>query len=850
MGESGALRTRRPLDSRSLPQLWAPGDITPLGSETLVNGAAAGAQKGASIAMLEGGGRAIVWSAPDANNDGIFARLFDADGTPIGPEFAVNTSTPGAQASPAIAALEGGGFVVTWNTPVAGVSEVHARLFGSDGAPLTAEFEIDPGETVNCLNAAPAALPGGGFVIVWQVGGDSRVQRYDASGWAVGAEHALAVASECSATVLDDGYVVTYKGLDGGTDGFGIRAQLFAADGSAIGSAIAVNEHKPGAQQASSVCALEDNRFVVTWTSLGQDGPGSEGGVYARVFASDGSPASGEFRVNVVTAGSQANASASAQPGGGFVVTWMSAGQDGGGQGVYARAFDAGGVALGGEFRVNETTTGDQSLAARARSIATDGEGALWMVWNGNGVGDPDGVFTRRFSVDLNRAPVALDDVASVAEDGSVAIDARANDSDPDGDPLTIAALGAAAHGAVSIDETGAILYTPDADYAGSDSFSYTLSDGRGGEASATVFVTITPVNESPVAGDDDAVVTEDETVNIAVLANDGDEDDGTLTVASVGAAAHGAVTLNPDGSIGYAPDPDYVGLDSFEYTLSDGQGGTDTATVSITVEAYPGVALAGGSSDDLLTGGAGDDTIDGRDGADTLLGLANADRLIGGQGRDSIEGGSGDDTLEGRKSNDVLLGGSGANLLLGAQGEDAIYGGAERDTIDGGSHADVGSGGEGDDVLRGVTGNDTLLGGDGADAIKGGPGADSIDGGAGDDFIVGETGADSLAGGAGLDRFAFKSGHADATDTIVDFASGEDKIDVARIDADAGQPGRQAFAFTGAADTGAVATLFVLDQGGGSWLVGAHTDGDGVVDFTLLVIGDAPLASDFIGIA
>ncbi|UCG56449.1 MAG: tandem-95 repeat protein [Phycisphaerales bacterium] len=129
----------------------------------------------------------------------------------------------------------------------------------------------------------------------------------------------------------------------------------------------------------------------------------------------------------------------------------------------------------------------------------------------------------------------------------------------------------------------GSVRYTPDPDFYGVDTFTYTISDGRGGTDTATVTLTVTPVNDPPVAVDDAAVTDEDTQVTIDVLANDSDVDGDPLTVQSITQPEHGATEII-EGSVRYTPDPDFSGEDHFTYTIADGQGGTDTATVTVNV--------------------------------------------------------------------------------------------------------------------------------------------------------------------------------------------------------------------------------------------------------------------------
>ncbi len=188
----------------------------------------------------------------------------------------------------------------------------------------------------------------------------------------------------------------------------------------------------------------------------------------------------------------------------------------------------------------------------------------------------------------MNDAPEAKDDTASVNEDSNVEIDVLDNDTDLDGDDLTIISAGPATKGTVTVKSGGLkVVYTPDSDWNGTDSFTYTISDGNGGTDTATVTVTVTAMNDAPEANDDTASVDEDSSVEIDVLDNDTDLDGDDLTIISAGPATKGTVTVKSGGlKVVYTPDSDWNGTDSFTYTISDGNGGTDTATVTVTVTA------------------------------------------------------------------------------------------------------------------------------------------------------------------------------------------------------------------------------------------------------------------------
>ncbi|HEX2122028.1 MAG TPA: Ig-like domain-containing protein, partial [Thermoanaerobaculia bacterium] len=188
-------------------------------------------------------------------------------------------------------------------------------------------------------------------------------------------------------------------------------------------------------------------------------------------------------------------------------------------------------------------------------------------------------------TVVVNGGPAAADDSATTNEDQTATIAVLANDSDPNGDTLTVTSVTAPAHGSASANGDGTVAYTPAANYNGSDSFSYTVSDGRGGSATANVSVTVSAVNDAPTLAGDSATTRKNTAVTINVLGNDSDADGDTLRVTSVAPGmARSAVTVNADGTIRYKPRPGFTGADSFTYTVSDGNGGVSTATVNVTI--------------------------------------------------------------------------------------------------------------------------------------------------------------------------------------------------------------------------------------------------------------------------
>lgn len=187
----------------------------------------------------------------------------------------------------------------------------------------------------------------------------------------------------------------------------------------------------------------------------------------------------------------------------------------------------------------------------------------------------------------INDEPVAADDSASTDEDTAVDISVLTNDSDIDGDKLTVQSASTPTNGTTVVNANGTITYTPNANFNGKDEFTYTISDGNGGSHSATVTVTVLALNDAPVATDDGYSVDEDGTLTVpaaGVLGNDTDVEDDSLNSILVSDTANGTLTLNTDGSFTYTPDADFNGTDTFTYKANDGSADSDPATVTITV--------------------------------------------------------------------------------------------------------------------------------------------------------------------------------------------------------------------------------------------------------------------------
>ena len=181
----------------------------------------------------------------------------------------------------------------------------------------------------------------------------------------------------------------------------------------------------------------------------------------------------------------------------------------------------------------------------------------------------------------INDLPVLNNPSVSLDEDQSLST--QLNVSDADGDTVTYTLKSGTSNGTLVLDgTTGQYTYTPNANYNGPDSFTVTLNDGNGGVVDAVVNITVNPVNDAPVANDDSVTTLEDTAVTIDVLANDTDVDGDSLLISGAN-ADHGSVSV-VDGKLVYTPTANYSGSDTISYSISDGKGGTSTASVQVTV--------------------------------------------------------------------------------------------------------------------------------------------------------------------------------------------------------------------------------------------------------------------------
>lgn len=236
------------------------------------------------------------------------------------------------------------------------------------------------------------------------------------------------------------------------------------------------------------------------------------------------------------------------------------------------RAFDTSSFAQTAAYDFEYTFTNPGNFAFVHGRLKTSRDGSLLFATVGGGVR-----YLRLYE------PLTADSQSvSTNEDTSVPI--TLTGSVGNGGAISYVITSNPSHGTLS-GVAPNLIYTPDTNYFGPDSFTFKTVYGAAFSSEATVSLTVNPSGEAPIAQADAATTTRNTTVNIPVLANDSDPDGDTLTITTVTQGANGTVTIiNGGTSVSYRPRSGFTGSDSFTYTVSDGNGGTATATVTVTV--------------------------------------------------------------------------------------------------------------------------------------------------------------------------------------------------------------------------------------------------------------------------
>jgi|688.fasta_scaffold50193_2 Ca2+-binding RTX toxin-like protein len=363
-------------------------DGTKAGAEILVNTTTNKDQYEPTITALADGRFVVAWTdnsqaGGDASSVAVRAQVFNANGTKAGAEFRVNTTTNKDQYEPTITALADGGFVVAWtdNSQAGGDTSslaVRAQVLNANGTKVGAEFLVNTTTSNGQYQPTIAALADGGFVIAWTdvsgTGEDAsgsavRAQVFDADGTPAGSEFLVNTTTnndqyDCRITALIDGrFVVTWTNYNEtgeffenefgeyfSLDSSDLHAQIFNSDGTKAGDEFQLNTTSAGSQYqySSTITSLADGGFVVAWTMIDEQQQNYSSVVRAQVFNANGGKVGSELLVNIPPIDQldyQRGPKITALADGRFLIAWsdhavIPSAEDGGNTGIRARIFD------------------------------------------------------------------------------------------------------------------------------------------------------------------------------------------------------------------------------------------------------------------------------------------------------------------------------------------------------------------------------------------------------------------------------------------------------------------------------------------------------------------------------
>ena len=331
-----------------------------LGGEFIVNTTTLASQARPAVASDRRGNFVVVWQSlsQDGSNYGIIGQRFDVQGRKRGGEFQVNTFTTSTEYRPSVAMSPGGAFLVAWTCSAGAARDgsdraVSARVFDANGVPLGADFVVNTYTTGAQYQPSVAALGSGRFVVAWDdaaapdnSGRGVQGQLFATGGARVGGEFRVNTSTlgdqylfHSGVSAAPDGtFVVAYTDPNIDGDGVGVAAQRFDASGTPLGGELLVNTFNEATQRLAATATDAQGNFVVSWESDSQDAGGF--GVFGQRFAADGTPRGGEFEVSTFGTGNQFRSSVGSDPAGNFVVTWTTyALQDGSNTAAMARRF-------------------------------------------------------------------------------------------------------------------------------------------------------------------------------------------------------------------------------------------------------------------------------------------------------------------------------------------------------------------------------------------------------------------------------------------------------------------------------------------------------------------------------
>jgi Ca2+-binding RTX toxin-like protein len=701
------------------------------------------------IAGLANGGFVVAYftitaTGGDTSGSSLYAQTFDASGVAVGSRFLVNTTTANDQTEPAIAVLANGHFVVSWSDDgtVADAynTAIRARVFNQDGSPFSAEFRVDVGTPFSIDLSAITALPDGRFIVSYS------------------------------------------RSLPSATNDLDVMARIFNPDGSQSVAEFRINTTTDQRQDNVKLATLADGNFVAIYES--KDGPVIGGGVFAKIFNTNGTQSVAEFRVNGETLGRQWKSDVAGLADGRFVVVFTNSPEGTAPTTVRAIVFNADGSVSVPEFVVE---TMDFFAAVPKVAAMPDGR----FVVSISDIGNPsdNGVSAYVFDPKVNIGTANAENLTGAALNDTL-YGYEGNDSlyGRGGNDVLFGGLGADyLDGGEGFDVASYAQATSGVDVR--------LYEGKGltGEATADVLLNIEGLIGSAYA---DVLIGN--VGNNYFVGDAGDDyfDGFGGTDSFYGQTGNDWVNMRSgieyvDGGDGldmvsyfYASTGVTVRFDNSALNTGDAAGDTYISVERVFGSAFGDVLVGANGQGDLLYGNSGNDYLYG--------GGAN-DFLYGGTGDDFLTGGAGDDVIDGGTDVDILSyidATAGVALTLSESGSGSfVVGGFGTDTytsIEGLSGSYTAG-----DSLTGNAAANILYGYGGNDILNGGAGSDTLSGGDGDDFVYYDSAdlAANVTGGEGTDTLYFVLPGGSTPTSINLAAQGFERGVVDQADVNSNQP-------------------------------------------------------------
>ena len=750
------------------------------GTESVANTHNFRNQSNPDITVLENGNFVITWQGSDpatgdTSGEGISGQLFDSTGNKIGNEFLVNSIKANQQINSSVTALADGSFVVVWeNTNFSSISEIAGQQFDPNGNKAGGEFQVNEFTASNQVTPAVAALPDGGFAVVWgsddpatgdpngtnglNSGISGRIYRYVVPR---AADNTIVVDVLANDTDVDNNLFsftldsVTLQGNKG--EASIVNNRLFYDAGSSFEyldegaiEHVVINYTMSDADGASS-------SSTATITIIGvNDVPYVDGGISDQEVDED-TFFNFTFPREVFTdpdANDSLFFSASLSDGS-HLPTWLG--------------FDINTLIFNGTPENDDVGIIDIQVTAADLLGESASTTFSLKVTNTNDKPELNNPLSDQFinAVTDYNFTVPADTFFDIDSGDLLTYNSTLENGDPLPDWLSFYPLTRHFSGMPNNSDRGTIF------------IKITVTDNAGEQASDIFNLTI---NAIPELGIDTFDILTDLAITLSpaeLLSNDSDFDGDALYISSIGNPTNGTVSFTIAGDIIFIPDTGFNGSAGFEYTVGDGRGGFSRQDVIINVFN----PVYGDAADNILEGTTGRDLIEGGSGNDTLIGGSGDDIYLFGRGdgndviieTDTAQGG---DVL--RFAEDIAF----ADVQVSPDRKDLVF--TLKDTGDSvtlqkwksGKNAypitvefgdgtvltsddlnvKFNSGGSGNDTVRGSRVNDYLYGLGGNDRIIAKDGDDVLDGGAGNDILV---------GGAGNDIYQFTSGW--GNDTIIE---------------------------------------------------------------------------------